>query len=398
MIEALEKIGDYFGTIGIASVACWLAAGLLMLLYVAGLRRSLVAWPALAAAVAGLVLGNINSNNISDIKIDQSADLQAARERAEKEKQEEESAGTEEDPGAEDDVGTNEEEGSDEPAPDTDVPEEEEAAPPREHAYRQGGKVARTAGKEADEKFDLGAGMQDQPLIANVRMMKDYEVAHANRLDRVNLFFVRLTFALAVLAVTVDYLRRFNLTFGALFPLPLGGPTIDAFFPKTHMVCVGRRRKGAWKRFLKRVVRKGETFIYLGDDDPHRARRLGRLPLLPKSVWPLDKITRSDGDREFDDETLFESAWFGRGCFVIVDDGPRASDLLTGLADFLQLRHATRASARHTVNVIWNLPALPPENTLARLAALCPETNFKLLMSTNQKLTETQKKCFDEFV
>jgi hypothetical protein len=248
------------------------------------------------------------------------------------------------------------------------------------------------------DKVPIGSGAEDQPMIANVRMMKMHEVAHANRLDRLNLLFARLTLTLAVLLVTVDYLRRFNMTFRALFPLPVGGPLIDSFFPKTRTVCVGPRGKPAWKRFLKRVVRKGETFLYVGDDDPCPASRLGRIPLLPKIVWPIDKITRSAGDREFDDDVLFESAWFGRYCFVILDRGPRAADLLEALADFLQLRHATRASARHTVNVIWDLRALPAESTLRRLATLCPETNFKLLISTDRPLTETQKSCFDEIL
>jgi hypothetical protein len=235
-------------------------------------------------------------------------------------------------------------------------------------------------------------------VIANVRMMKTAEVARANRLDRFNLFFARLTLTLAALVVAADYFRRFNMTFRSLFPLPLGGSLIDSFFPKTHTVCVGASGRRRWKRFLKRVVRKGETFIYFGDHDPLTASRLGRIPLLPRFVWPLDKITRLAGDREFDDEFLFESAWFGRYCFVILDDGQQAAGILIALAEFLRLRHAARASARHCVNVIWNLPVPPAESTLQQFAALCPETNFKLLVATDRQLTETQKSCFDEIV
>jgi len=414
--SAVEQIAYYFGTIGIGSIVAWLVAVVLIVLFVCGVRRSLICWSALAAAIAGLVLANINSNQISAIEIDFSAEIQAAEERA--------AADPAEETPRESDVSQQGEEAKrkeavqgEEPAEDaghtreTDEadktripsdnhsPRDDQTASTHEtsgYAYRRHGKVDRTEGMTLEDRIPIGSGTEDQPVIANIRVMKTHEVAHANRLDRLNLFFARLTLTLAVLLVAVDYVRRFNMTFKALFPLPVGGPLIDSFFPKTHTVCVGARRKRRWKRFLRRVVRKGETFIYIGDQDPCPARRLGRIPLLPKAVWPLDKITRPAGDREFDDDFLFESAWFGRYCFVILDHGHRAADLLAALADFLRLRHATRAAARHTVNVIWDLPAIPAEHTLERLAALCPETNFKLLVAAHRPLTETQETCFDE--
>jgi len=462
VISSVGQLVFYFGTIGVASILAWFVAAGLIVLYIIGLRRSSVCWTALAVAIGGLVLANTNSNQISAIQIDFSDEIQAAKQRMEPEEGSEDAdadeastenlngedvsteptatesegvAGVERsEPPAENapsdasDAPAGEETGDsprvprssppatpdlpnesgtdneavDEPLSDDEVSDDEptDAGNPSRYAYRQQGKVERAAGMavEVKDKIAVEAGVQDQPVIANVRVMKTEQVAEANRLDRLNLFFARLTLTLAVLVVAVDYLRRFNMTFRSLFPLPVGGSLVDSFFPKTHAVCVdagGRRR---WKRFLKRVVRKGETFIYFGDQDPFTASRLGRLPLLPRFLWPLNKITRLANDREFDDEFLFESAWFGRYCFVILDDGQQAAGMLAALAEFLRLRHASRATARHTVNVVWNLAAAPPEPTLQRLATLCPETNFKLLVATNRQLTETQRSYFDEIV
>jgi hypothetical protein len=434
--SALEQIVSCFGTVGLLSIIAWLVAAGLMFLFVCGLRRTTVCWTALAAAIAGLVLANINSNQISAIQIDFSEEIREAKQRLEEDDGGTEEAAIESDASQEDEAAGQAEtvqEGDEretglQPVPDGAAasPAEsqsvgERSEPPGEtstggsplvprgstpatpdalsrYAYRQQGKVERTGGMEVEDKIPIRSGGEDQPVIANVRVMKMHEVAHANRLDRLNLFFARLTLTLALLLVVVDYFRRFNMTFRSLFPLPVGGPLLDSLFAKTHTVCVGARGKGEWERFLKRVVCKGETFIYFGDHDPCVMHQLGRLPLLPEAVWPLAKITRLAGEREFDDEFLFESAWFGRYCFVILDDGQRAAEMLTALADFLQLRHATRASARHAVNVVWNLPVAPSEPTLKRLAALCRETNFKLLVATDRQLTETQKSCFEEIV
>jgi hypothetical protein len=411
-----------------------------MVLFVCGLRRSLICWSALAAAITGLVLANINSNQISAIEIDFSEEIRRAKDQAEagagptpteshiseegiQAKQAEAAQHDandtavsqpvpDESPAVLDlsDESTINVSPADDSAPDGAKLEDEKSederpegkaadeGKPSRYAYRQQGRVRRTEGMTVEEKISIGNDTEDQPLAANVRVMKMHEVAHANRLDRLNLFFARLTLSLAVLVVAVDYLRRFNMTFRSLCPLPVGGPLIDSFFPKTRTVCLRAPGKRTWRKLLRRIVHKGETFIYFGEDDPYAASQLGRIPLIPKGVWPLEKITRSADSREFDDEFLFESVWFGRYCFVILDKGGLAADLLGALSDFLHLRHASRASARHTVNVIWNLPAALSEDTLARLAALGPETNFKLLVVTNQPLTEIQKSCFDEII
>ena len=420
MTTALEKLAYYFQTIGIASVALWMAALLLMAMFICGLRRTLVCWAALLLAIVAIVLANVNSNNVSAIKMDFSEDIQAARQRAAKEtdavEKTEETEETEadeeaeepEDGGAEEaesptpkqeadaanteDGGDGNDDQGDEPS--GDEPSDDEPA----YSYRQRGKAERTGGMKVEEaeKVLIATGTDDQPVARNVRVMKPHEVVHANRLDRANLFFARSTLYLGVLLVVFDYFRRFNRTFESLFPLPIGGWLVDSLFPKTHAVCVGGTRKGFWKRHLERVVRKGETFVYFGPSDPWAKARLGRLPLFPKAIWSLERITQRADNMLFGDEYLYESAWFGRYCFVIVDDGRRASKTLAALVDFLQLRHATRASARHTVNVVWDLGIADVSQTLRQIAPLCREANVKLLVAADPRNTEALASCFDE--
>jgi len=196
----------------------------------------------------------------------------------------------------------------------------------------------------------------------------------------VNLFFARCTLYLAVGLAVIDYFRRFNTTFGCYVPLPLSGRLVDSLFPKSHTVCVGRRRR-KWKKHLKRMVRKGERFIFFSRNDPWSKRRLRRLPWYLPLPWRIEKVACTDVDRHFDGEFLFESAWFGRYCFVVVGDQHRAADLLDSMAEFLELRRATRASARRTVNVVWDLETDVPDATLDRLLPLCRETNFRLIVT-----------------
>ncbi len=417
MTAALGKLAFYFGAVGIVSIVAWVVAALLMAAFVCGVRRSAVCWLALAAAILGLGLAEFNSNRVSAIEIDFSEQLRAARQRAAEE--------TEMTPG-ESDVSdeaekarqaevTEKEELAERPgAAETETPkgketsESKEPAKPEDaddgsidgessgdesrYSYRQRGPVERTEGMKVAEKIPIGPGTEDQPVAKTGRTLKPREWAQANTFDRVNLFFARWTCWLAIFLVAVDYFRRFNLTFKSLLPVPLGGRLVDSLFPKTHTVLLHGPSEGMVRKYLQRAVRKGETFIYFGPEDPWAIPSLERLLF----VWSLKKITCTPEDEDFDDEFLFESAWFGRYCFVAAGDGHWALAKVAGLADFLELRRATRASAPHTVNVVWELESAIPPDTLTRLANLCRETNFKLLVATAGPFSEESAACFEE--
>jgi len=401
-VPALEKLFFYFRYEGLGSIVLWMLALVLLLAYAVRWRRSLVCWTALALAIGGFVLAKVNSHNLSEIKIDFSEQLRAVKVRAEEEaadaapavesdmseearqakRAEVEEKETDEGPdgppdspgpesstpGAKQDPATSDEPGKE--APD----DGEATGTDSRYAYRQEGKTHRTEGKQLEEKVPIDVGEEDETDVPGVRTMKMHEVAQANRLDRLNLFIARCTLCLAAGLFVIDYFRRFNTTFGCYVPLPFSSPAVDSLFPKSHTVCVGRRRRN-WKKHLKRMVRKGETFIFFSRKDPWSKQRLRRLPWYIPVPWRIDKVVCTNGDRHFDDEFLFESAWFGRYCFVLVGDGQSAVDLLDSLAGFLELRRATRASARRTVNVVWDVETDVPDATLDRLLPLCPETN-----------------------
>ena len=378
MTAALAKLAHYFGPVGIASIAAWLLALAMALLFILYWRKSKVCTAALVLAIAGLGLSLINSDNVSAIRIDFSQELLAAQQRADRE------AAEEEQPAKPDEADALQE------AKRAEAAEKAPADDELQGDYRRRGKVERDEGKTVTEKINTeSTGTEDRPVQQNVRTMKMHEVEQANRFDRLNLFCARWTLYLTVLLVVVDYFRRFNKPFESYMPLPLGGRLVDSLFPKSHTVCArGDARR--WKQFLLRAVRKGETFIYFCREDPSlpAAQRpslpaaLKRLPRFVPVPWRLEKVTCTNGSGDFDDEFLFESAWFGRYCFVLTGDGPPALARLNGLADFLELRRQTRASAAHTVNVLWDLDSPIPEDTLDRLLPLCRETNFRLILAT----------------
>ena len=385
MIGALEKLAFYFEAVGVASVLAWMLAAALSLLFILGLRRSKICWTALILAIAGLVFAWINSHNISRIEIDRSEELAASRQRVAQLADKDELA-TESHMSQESEKAKWAEAGREEGKQDDGTP-----------AYRKGGIVDREEGmKDRDYVPPVGPAGGGPSLAKKVRTMKDHEFAHADRLANLNLFCARWTLYLAVLLVVVDYFRRLSKTFGSFLPLPLGGPLVDSLFPKSHAV-VARGNAPQWKRFLQQTVRKGETFIYFSNHDPWPAPYLRRLPSLIPLPWRLEKLTRHVDD-DLNDEFLLESAWFGRYCFVLLGEGPHALRRLGALADFLELRRQTRASATHTVSVLWDLGTPIPTELLDRLLPLCRQANFRLILATAQPPSKELAARFEDVV
>jgi len=350
------------------------AAAAMVVVFVLFWRRSKVCWMAMVLAMAGLGLAWIHSDYVSKIKIDFSEEFRAARQRAADEAAEEEQPANPDEPDEPDLL----EEAKRAEAAEKESPDDESPGD-----YRLRGKVDRAEGMEVPEEDRIGLDTEDRPVEQNVRTMKMHEVAAVQRLDRLNLFCARWTLCLAVLLVAVDYFRRFNKPLDGYMPLPLGGRLVDSLFPKSHTI-YARGDARQWKRFLRRAVRKGETFIYFCREDPPLPAALRRLPWFVPVPWRLEKVTRTSGNGDFDDEFLFESAWFGRYCFVLTGGGPAALSQLAGLAEFLQRRQQTRASAAHTVNVLWDLDSPIPQDTLDRLLPLCRETNFVLILAATE--------------
>ncbi len=383
------------------------------------LPRTALCAAVLAAAALGAVLAEVNSRAVSEIRVDRSKELQEARRRQEALRaakvasilaQSAEIQFPEDSPQDRLDLAgktatqaallTASQSAT---RPGSTIPE-----------YKRRGKRRRHTATTAPGEFaDLAE--QLAPRLQPGRMMKYWDVVRANRLDRVNLLAVRLGLLAALLALATDYLSRFNLTFGALAPLPVASPCVDALFAKAHSTFVQSRGAEALRAFLEELIRKGETFIYFGPADPWRdappprprldlpavlRRRPARaadqpvLHRLPLGLWPIRNLIVRPGDAFPDGEFVFESAWFGRYCFT-VESAELAGELLAGLMAHMRMRHLARASARRTVNLIWHLPP-PPPAVLAELTYLCRQVNFRLVVWSADPLPPEVARHFEE--
>ena len=83
-------------------------------------------------------------------------------------------------------------------------------------------------------------------------------------------------------------------------------------------------------------------------------------------------------DRPMDNEFVLDAVWFRR--YAVVTPEAAAPALLSSLADLIESRRRLGASARHTLIIAWDLPDLPPNGPLRRLADAARETNVRLMV------------------
>lgn len=161
------------------------------------------------------------------------------------------------------------------------APEGDEAALDR-FEYRRGGKKERAAGRKEKDAV-IEKAMKREEFVGG-RAMKESDVQRAQRLDVVNLFFCRTTLWLALIMLLADYLFRSNRTFWTVWPLPVAGRLLDAFFPKQHAVLMEPDSPAFLKGYLETAARKGESFLYFGETDLWRAPAVlrWRIPPLPE--------------------------------------------------------------------------------------------------------------------
>jgi hypothetical protein len=333
---SLTKIYQYFGITGISSILFWMAA---LFFIVAFVRQPFVRTKmfsiALGLAAIGFFLSELNSENVSAIMVDRSREIDEAREaQAERERLEEEvegkEPGTEEEAGAFSDInmGAEDEDAEEkagreedkEPKSSTEgekddtekggqnegeeVDKEEEgkadgketegqgdksiyeAAAAEEEAiplYKRRGKKLRSEGKseEISEIREAAAAASDQKsvigTVQEIALMPEGDKILADKLDLLNLFIAKWLLVFAIGMVVWDYLSRFNETFDAVLPLPIAGPWLDRLYPKKHIVLAKRPTSEELRDFLLKVVRKGETFIYLGREAKLEQRLIARL-------------------------------------------------------------------------------------------------------------------------
>jgi hypothetical protein len=414
----MDILWNTFGLTGLASCLAWAAAGLLL---AAGIlpRRRIRFWVgATALGAIGVLLGIVTSESIRAIEVDRSAEVLAAEAEGARAAQQklrgraadirfaEDTAADQADIAG---VTVAEEQGAYERAVETELAK----IPAYRSRGRQQRKQAATADakkagedspkkdseKGANEKDDAekkdgdkdGAESSqdggeetadDQPTV---RALPEAQLVVADRYDRINRAAAWSVFALALGLVSLEYVRLFNSTFDAVWPLPLAGTVIDGLFAKSHVVdaaTAGPDEPGRLSRFLEQSVRKGESFVLFAADDPLPARdRLDRLSCGPLR-WGIPKRTFASAAVRADRvlaETVFETAWFGRGVFVLTGD-TGAADVLAGFVAALERRHACRAVAARTFNLVWALPDPPAASLRESLDHLSATMNLRIVL------------------
>ena len=223
-------------------------------------------------------------------------------------------------------------------------------------------------GIQSDE-FD--ADESKEPII-----MSEADLVMANRLDLLNL---KLTLILLVVGVGVflfDYLRRANIYGKASRPLPLPSSLLNALTPMAPLVISKKRYRKSARGELARLVKRGDSFIYLTDDPARTAKLPKSMRRLPFLGGKEELITAS---AEIDEGFIFETVWYGRSSFVSADP-ERALTFLNVFQAMLEQRKLSRAKVSQTAHLVWDLQSPMPRQTRADLLKLAATTGFSILI------------------
>lgn len=359
------KVLFWLGPAGVLSILLALTALILHARSWAEDRGARTRVRSLAAALLALFAAGLASARISEFEVDRSTELREAIARSRTAA-----------PG-----------GSDAPAPryaettdadslpdgerDTYLPSDEEPA------WKRHGKQQRTvAGADSDapgQPGDPTSGEADPSArtpTPGAIVLPEAEVNRANRLDRFNLFFARMTALLVAGGTLIGYLRSFNRIPSESPPLPVASGWIDSISPKDHHLYLPDIAPPDLNDLLKTLALRNETLLILGENP--------LPPALPRWIRPLSKPILTPSPNLPTPDDLLETLWFGRA-HVTVGDPESAGAILTRLDPFLSARARTRARAAATVNVVIPPELLPATLDAHRLADLATTTNHRLI-------------------
>ena len=136
-----------------------------------------------------------------------------------------------------------------------------------------------------------------------------------------------------------------------------------------------RCRKSA-RGELARLVKRGDSFIYLTDDSARAAKLPKSMRSLPFVGGKEELITAS---AEIDEGFIFETVWYGRSSFVSADP-ERALTFLNVFQAMLEQRKLSRAKVSQTAHLVWDLQSPMPQKTRADLLKLAVATGFSILI------------------
>ena len=419
MMELVRHMMGGLHVAGVAAVGVWLGA-CIWSLWPSGRRWRTVRYvQSLALLAIAFWLADIRFRQVARLRTDHGAELAEAAERLRR---------AQEGPPPEVADADGESDGDADAAREAPAEAAEPATPPadRARAYRQRGRQERAAGRQREDAVlkELEQDARTAEQSVDELLYRSSDILRMRRWARGNR---RLTVALLwgwVGLLGIDYLRRLASLTDAWFPLPVAGPWLRNLFPGPPMVALactpGDRSADETAagpaRFLDLAVRKGESFIWFGTQDPLAGcdrlfrvvvpnprplvmpfwRRL-RAPVQPR--WPVSAawidraltggalvqavpltVVKRDGPlptEKMDD--FLESAWFQRYAFVIRPDG-HTEDWLAALDDFLRRRQTVLAATRRTVNLVFESSALLTPDRREALQFLCGETNCRLVV------------------
>ena len=223
-------------------------------------------------------------------------------------------------------------------------------------------------GIQSDE-FD--ADESKEPII-----MSEADLVMANRLDLLNLKLTLIFLVVGVGVFLYDYLRRANIYGKASWPLPLPSSLLNALTPMAPLVISKKRCRKSARGELARLVKRGDSFIYLTDDSARAAKLPKSMRRLPFVGGKEELITAS---AEIDEGFIFETVWYGRSSFVSADP-ERALTFLNVFQAMLEQRKLSRAKVSQTAHLVWDLQSPMPQKTRADLLKLAVATGFSILI------------------
>ncbi|GDY12163.1 hypothetical protein LBMAG53_10410 [Planctomycetota bacterium] len=211
------------------------------------------------------------------------------------------------------------------------------------------------------------------------------DIAAANQLDLLNRFAVRTSLLFVLIVAIAELLRANNRLPTTLPPLPLSRSWIDMIFPRPDAGLVDADAG----ELCRRLIGRGEGLFYIGVSDPLATDQVARPPIPALSVLTVDAV----GGPHRDPPWMLGVAWAVRSAVVVVVGGgaggaARAESLLESLTAEADIRRTILARANPTLNLVWDLPTVPPRHLTDRLLFIGGGIGIRLLIIDHGSVPE----------
>jgi len=381
-----------FSILGYVSIALWLCMPLLWAVHAWRRPRGWWLHASVVVGVAAFVLASVNSqSHVSRIQVDRSNEIESqlsAQELARKKAEEQRADQVANIRFAEDGSGDYlDKAGLDEEDLKYFQSFEQDANPAWKQQQQQRSTddndtqdlEAMIGGKDEREGLESEA-IPEEPAVEPI-LMSDADKLAADQLDAWNLGIIQLLILLAFVMLPFDYVRRLNRPREIYWPLPVPSRWADSATPREPVASRSDLTRERLPELLAQISRRGESFILLSDAQRVAHDLPNALPRLPLGLWPIE-IIDLDQTPDLTDDFVFETAWFARNSYVVIDDA-RGRRLWEHLLFRLAERVRTRATARQAAHVIWDRAEPPSPAQLALFRRLGKATRFYLVQTTS---------------